>query len=175
MTVHVIYTFDDGQKQAEYPVVNEIFASPETYMRFVIGMLTLEQRLSLVKISTCVYYAAGFQEPAWYIQCNGKFYFNGEDKHLMVKVLDEPPYQPAPAEDNLLMRLEPLNPPQGYHDAMKLIIDMGWLMSIAADTKDGLSEFGKEEVKKLLIRSKELTLGYRTPGADTVNIVIKQN
>lgn len=95
MYVNVIFTFEIGpQKFADYPFCSVLLKKTETYFEYLTSLLSEEEKKTLVKISTCIYYAKDLNPPEWFENMNGKYYDDVITK-LMKKIWNiETTYEP---------------------------------------------------------------------------------
>lgn len=81
MKLELIYSFNNKQQEiVVYPFVSNIMDTKENFVKFILSVLSKEEINDLYKISCCVYCEGEeLNEPKWYEECNGKFYFeNGK-------------------------------------------------------------------------------------------------
>lgn len=76
--VDIIFTFEDEQKGDAVYFTPNLLESEEVFVEFITGHLSDEYRRNLRKISTCIVsdeHNAEVRACDWYMNCNGKFYF----------------------------------------------------------------------------------------------------
>jgi hypothetical protein len=84
MKAQFIYTYEDAldQEIINYPIMDKKhFKSKEKLIDFAVQELAPSEVEELVKISACISLDENekINPPQWYLDCNGKFYFeNGK-------------------------------------------------------------------------------------------------
>ena len=81
--LNVIHTFIVGRKCPQedilYKFIPEWFKDKKTLADMLIQNLYLSEHRRLHRISCCVFYCGNVSLPDWFMECNGKLFFeNGE-------------------------------------------------------------------------------------------------
>ncbi len=74
--IEFIYSFNESMQEfTEFDLTPEAIESPWNLAQFATAGMSKDELNDLYKISCCIY--GDFNPPAWFMECNGKLYFEG--------------------------------------------------------------------------------------------------
>lgn len=76
--IEFIYTFEDrGQEFLQTPQYTlDDLSNEENLKGLALSLLNEEEQAELIKVSCCVNGLTANELPKWYLECNGKLWFN---------------------------------------------------------------------------------------------------